>query len=337
MPDPTDFPLPPVRQTPSGQLRRVGVELELGGLELDAVARIVAAHLGGPVTELGRYELQVGGDGAGAWTVELDFTWLKELGRQQRDPEDVLTPIEEVGERVLLSTTEWLIPVEIISPPLPMDRLAEVDVLIARLRAAGAQGTGGALHYAFGLQLNPEVPGSDGVTLLRYLRAFLCLADWLTKRARVDLARRLTAYVEPFPRGYIRRVLDPDYRPALAGLIDDYLEANPTRNRALDFLPLFLQLDPRRVRDVVTDVRVKPRPALHYRLPNCEIDRPDWGLRPVWNDWLQVEYLAAEPDRLGALCTAYIEFLDRPLGQLFESWADRVEPWLPSTADRWSP
>jgi len=57
----------------------------------------------------------------------------------------------------------------------------------------------------------------------------------------------------------------------------------------------------------------------------------------VWNDWLQVEYLAAEPDRLGTLCTAYIDFLDRPLGQLFESWADRVEPWLPSTLDRWSP
>jgi hypothetical protein len=169
--------------------------------------------------------------------------------------------------------------------------------------------------------------------LLRYLQAFLCLYDWLQWRADMDLTRRLTVFVDPFPKEYVRRVVDPDYQPELGALIDDYLHANPTRNRALDLLPLFLHLDEKRVRAKVKDPRVKPRPALHYRLPDCEIDRPDWGLRTVWVDWLQVEHLAAEPDRLRKICGAYSDFLDRPLGGLFKNWQEKVTPWLKPIED----
>jgi hypothetical protein len=309
------------------------VELELGGLELDTAARVVVAHLGGFLEERGRYEKEVIGDQAGPWTVELDFTWLKELGRRTRDPEAPFTPFEEAGENALRSATEWLVPIEVVSPPLSMERLGEVEGLIERLRQAGAQGTGGALLYAFGLQMNPEVPATDVATLLGYLQAFLCLFDWLQQRAEIDLTRRLTVFVDPFPKDYVRRVVDRDYRPDLSSFIDDYLEANPTRNRALDFLPLFLHLDAKRVRAAVDDPRVKPRPTLHYRLPNCEIDRPGWGLRPIWADWLQVEHLVAESDRLRSLCDAYVEFLDRPFGGLLQNWHEKVTPWIKSSAD----
>lgn len=327
------LPLPPARRNRSGDIRRIGVELEFSGLKLAAAARIVADYVGGSLEEHGRYETQVTGDAAGPWKVELDFEWLKELGRRQRDPSAALTPIEEAGEDILRSASEWLVPVEVVSPPLSMERLGEVDTLIERLRRAGAQGTSGAWLYAFGLQINPEVPATEADTLLRYLQAFLCLAEWLQQRADIDLARRLTVFVDPFPKNYVRRVIDADYHPDLPGLIDDYLEANPTRNRALDFLPLFLHLDTGRVRRIVTDPRVKARPALHYRLPNCEIDRPGWGLHAVWSDWLQVEHLAAEPDRLRSLCAAYVEFLERPFGGLLENWHENVEPWLKPSED----
>jgi hypothetical protein len=322
------LPLPPMTKTAEGRPRRIGVELELGGLALEAVAALVAGHLHGAVERRGRYELEAVGDPAGPWAIELDFTWLKELGRRTRDPDAAMTPVEEAGEEVLRDAAEWLVPVEVVSPPLPMDRLGSVDGLIGRLHEAGAQGTGGALRYAFGLQLNPEVPDTDADTLRRYVQAFLCLADWLQARARVDLTRRLTVFVDPFPKDYVRRVVDPAYRPDRATLIGDYLEANPTRNRALDLLPLFLHLDPGRVRAAVDDPRVKPRPAMHYRLPNCEVDRPGWGLGPAWRDWLQVEHLVADPGRLERLGTAYARFLDRPLGGLLGNWEEEVEPWL---------
>jgi hypothetical protein len=322
-----------MRSTASGAMRRIGVELELGGLQLDVAARIVARHVGGSLEERGRYERELIGDQAGPWEVELDFAWLKELGRRRRDPNAALTPLEEAGEILLRGATEWLVPVEVVSPPLSLARLGEVDQLIERLRQAGAKGTGVAPVYAFGLQLNPEVPATDADTLLCYLRAFLCVADWLQQRADIDLTRRLTVFVDPFPSDYVREVMSERYRPDLPALIDDYLEANPTRNRALDFLPLFLDLDAERVRAAVEDPRVKPRPALHYRLPDCEIDRPGWGLGSIWADWLQVEHLAAEPDRLRQVCRAYALFLDRPLSGLLGDWANEVKPWLKPVED----
>jgi putative glutamine amidotransferase len=89
------LPLPPTAKTAAGRLRRIGVELELGGLELEAVAALVAEHLGGSVERRGRYELEALGDTAGPWAVELDFAWLKELGRRTRDPDAAMTPVEE--------------------------------------------------------------------------------------------------------------------------------------------------------------------------------------------------------------------------------------------------
>jgi hypothetical protein len=43
---------------------------------------------------------------------------------------------------------------------------------------------------------------------------------------------------------------------------------------------------------------IKPRPAWHYRLPNCLIDDPEWSLARPWSEWVTIERLAADPDRL---------------------------------------
>lgn len=326
------LPLPPLTRTSQGELRRVGVELELIDLDIHRISQLVAAHVNGRVEKLTAYEHRIHGDPAGPWGVELDFTYLKARAREkaEEDPkaEGLLEDLEAAAEELLRKGAEQIVPMEVVSPPLPMDRLGTVEALVDALRDAGARGTTDGLTYAFGMQLNPEMPATDAATITRYLKAFLCLFDWLEARAEVDFTRRLTAYVDPFPKAYVRTVVDPGYRPDLTTLMDDYLAANPTRNRALDLLPLFCHLDPARVRAAIDDPRVKPRPALHYRLPNCEIDRPDWGIAPTWLDWLQVEHLAAEPERLDALCERYSSFLERPLAGLFRGWAKQVEPWL---------
>ena len=126
--------------------------------------------------------------------------------------------------------------------------------------------------------------------------------------------------------GYARKVVDPSYWPTLDTLIDDYLADNPTRNRALDLLPLFAFVDEARVRRAVQDPLVKARPTFHYRLPNSEIHRPDWDFAGAWNDWLQVERLAADDARLAACCAAYSAYLERPLHRLLSDWTPVV--WL---------
>lgn len=320
---------PPWLKNAEGQMRRVGVELEISGLELDALAGCVAEFLGLRMEATGRYERLLTGDAAGDWVVELDFDLLKKLGRE---PHMAAAPVVDFGrtaEDVLAWAAELLVPLEIISPPLPLSRLHEVEALIVRLRAAGAKGTSDSIVNAFGMQFNPELPSFEPERITASLKAFLCLYDWLFERADIDLSRRVTSYVNPFPAGYVEKVIAADYRPGLATLIDDYLAYNPTRNRALDMLPLFMFLDEKRVCAKADDVLIKARPTFHYRLPDCDIHKPEWGLYVAWNDWVEVERLAADNQRLEACCAAYLEYLDDPLQRIFGDWAATVErEWL---------
>lgn len=329
------LPLPPLTRTRDGAMRRIGIEMEMKGPSIAVLSGLVAQHVGGRVEVISRYEHRVTGDPAGDWLVELDFAYLKARGRHARgDDEGVLAQLDDAAEELLAAGSEVLVPTEVVSPPLAMDRLGDIEALIARLRAAGARGTRDGLAFAFGLHLNPELPDTDAETVARYLKAFLCLFEWLRERSRVDLLRRLTVYIDPFPLEYVRQVIDPGYWPDTTALIDDYLQENPTRNRALDMLPVFAHIDEDRVRARVDDPRIKPRPALHYRLPNCEIDVPGWGIGPAWRDWLQVERLAADRARLDAVCERYREYLERPLTRLMDDWVELIEPWLEDPGGR---
>ena len=318
--------LPPLRHTESGADRRVGIELEFAGLAIEEISALVAGHVGGEREVISDYEHRVHSESHGDWHVEFDFAWLKQWGRERGDaPAET---IDELLERIVRSSAEPFVPMEVVTPPLPMLEIGALDGLIAKLRDAGARGTRDGVTYAFGMHLNPEMPALDAAIICCYLKAFLCLFDWIKEQAAVDLTRRLMPYIDPFPARYVRRVVDPDYWPEREALIDDYLADNPTRNRALDLLPLFAHVDPARVRRGVDDPRVKARPALHYRLPNCEIDRPDFSVVPAWRDWLQVEELVADEDRLRRLCAAYTEFLASPLERAFQSWAAELSQWL---------
>ncbi len=320
--------MPPAIRTSEGAPRRVGVEVEMIGLDVAEVSRIVTEFLDGELETLSRYEHLVHGDSAGDWGIELDYGYLKELGRNDEADNDLQELVSDAAELVLRKGAETVVPVEIVSPPLPFERLADIQQLIAILRNAGAEGSGAGVSYAFGMQFNPELPGLDAKTVTAYLKAFFCLYDWLMKQTKIDLTRKLTGFSASFPSNYVKKVIDPDYWPDQDTLIDDYLADNPTRNRALDMLPLFLHLDEERLRAVVDDPRVKARPTLHYRLPNCEIDRDDWGVHLAWNDWLEVEELACDRDTLQQVCIAYAEWLDQPLQRLFDDWADEVTRWI---------
>ncbi len=321
---------PPWLTNAQGNRRRIGVELEISGLALDVLAAHVADFFGLRVKSAGRYERFLEGDPDGDWVVELDFDLLKKLGREPRvGHSDAAVDLGRAAEDVLAWAAESLVPLEIVSPPLPLERLDEMEALIVRLREAGAKGTSDSPINAFGMQFNPELPSLEPRLIAASLKAFLCLYDWLFERADIDLSRRVTSYVNPFPAAYVKKVIATDYWPELAPLIDDYLADNPTRNRALDMLPLFMFLDENRVRAKADDALIKARPTFHYRLPDCDIHLPEWGLYVAWNDWVEVERLAADETRLQACCAAYLNYLDSPLERLFGNWAASVEhEWL---------
>lgn len=332
---PDDYRQPPATTNFEGNPRQIGVEVELGGLPLSSVASVVADTLDGTVVEDSPFVCKVEDTGCGSIGIELDSRPLKERAYAELLGEAEGSSLMDWFERSVSAAAQNLVPVEIVTAPLSLDELPSLDPLWHRLNAAGAEGTRDSVLYAFGLHLNPDLPDVDADTVLAHLQSFLLLYDWLLREEDVDISRRVTPFIFPFPESYRRRVLDPGYRPSLDALIDDYLAENPTRNRALDMLPLFAHLRPEAIaRALPEDNLVNARPTFHYRLPNCEIGRTGWTPANAWNRWVEVERLAAGPDRLRATADEYLQLADLPLRLQASGWAERCAEIVGVSDDR---
>ena len=320
--------LPATRTTATGKVRQVGVEIEFAGLELSAVADLVASTFGGRISYDTDYEITIANPELGKFRVEIDFGLLKRMGQERVASGQAPGAFEQMSEELLASVARQLVPCEIVTPPLPIERLDTLDQLVVSLCEAGAKGTDDALLYAFGVHFNVEAPTLRALSILRYLRAFALVYDWLLIQLRVDSLRRLSPFIKPFSSRYLQLILQADYRPTRATLIADYLTHNPTRNRALDMLPLFAHIDPQRVFAAVGNAKVCARPAYHYRLSNSFVGDPAWRISNEWRYWLLVEALAEDRHRLRAMADDYLRLIDRPLGDLFSEWSERTELWL---------
>jgi hypothetical protein len=313
---------PPVRFGCDG-IRRVGVELEYGGLKPAVVAEMVRELYGGRVEDRTTNACSVESTKFGSFTVKLDwrFAHLVEIETLNRAAQgDPLAKASSAVEHALGKLGSLLMPYEIAAPPIPFDQLPELERLVSRLRAAGAEDTRADWLHAYALQLNPEAPSLEASGILAMLRAYVLMSGWLREQIQVDVTRRVAGYIDPYPEAFVRTVLDQHYRPELAQLMDDYIAANPTRNRELDLLPLFAYLDEPRVRRRLDDERIRPRPTYHYRLPDCRLRDRDWGVVLEWNRWVEVERLAADPPRLAELTQAFFH-----AGRHEPPWADIVQ------------
>lgn len=282
------YALPPRLRKADGTPRRVGVEVEFGRLSAAAAADALVAALGGTVTAEDPHAFHIVGTDIGDLVVELDLR-LSHPARHPGTPQGRLSP----GIGALLGhAASRIVPRELVTRPLDLDRLADVDRAVRALAAAGARPVGPA---SYGLHFNVDPPQTDATTILAYLRAYLILAEPL--RASAGPAGWFDPR-PPFPPAYEALVLDPAYRPDAATLLADYVRHNPTRRRDLDLLPLLLHLDPERVRAALPTEKIGRRPVLHYRLPAAAVGEPGWSPAAAWNRWVAVERLAADPDML---------------------------------------
>lgn len=314
------FRRPPVWKTATGRCRRVGVELEFAGLDVASVGAILEELFAGELEIVSDYECRVCTAELGEFKVVLDFEYLCALGRSQPDRAQQWPLLEQIPESVVRGLAERIVPVEVVAPPLAITQLHHLEPMIETLRLAGAKGTRHSAHYAFGVHLNPELPQLTPQRIHAYIAAFVCLQDWLRLEHGVDWSRRFGPHISEYTAEFTRKIIAPGYAPDMSRLIDDYLALDADRNRALDLLPLFAHIDGARVRAAVNDPRVKARPTLHYRLPNCQIDEDGWSLRQAWEKWLYVEMLASQPDDLRSLCDAYHRHLGEFWGRKFHDW-----------------
>ncbi len=315
IPEPKQPPLP---ETADGRPRRVGIEIEFGELPLEEAARTIAELFGGSAREEGPNAWVVEETRFGRFAVKLDAIYLHAKAEDERWKEIETELLGKLGE-----LASHFVPAEIVGPPIEIADIPAFDELQLALAKRGARGTGEALYYAFAMQFNPEVPATDIAVVLRQFRAYLVMEDWLRRTAGRDMLRRLFAFANPFPRSYARLVLDPDYAPDWPQFMEDYLSDNATRNRGLDLLPLFAQVDAALLERHVHDVRVKARPTYHYRVPDSRIGEKGWSITGEWNRWVMVEELAEDATMLGRLARAYRRFTGSR-----EEWADLVEAFL---------
>lgn len=271
--------------------------MEFSGPTLDETADIVAAVFSGRVSSETSAEKLVCVDNLGDFRVEIDWDLLKQEARDENLTEEQLRLLTDLATRI--------VPIEVVCPPLDITELDRLEVMITALAKQGARGTQESLLAAFGVHINTEIPDLKPETIQRYLKAFALLQSWLLKTDDVDLSRRITPYIDLYPDDYVTQLIKVEYRD-VDTLIEDYIKFNPTRNRALDMLPMFMHVAPARVKEHIDDNRIKARPTFHYRLPNCLIGKPGWSLATAWQSWWLVEEVAENLQLLEKLAGLYL-------------------------------
>jgi len=327
----TPFHQPPVPTNPSGEERRVGYELEFTGVEMDEAAEIIRSLYGGGIHQVSTYEYEVKNSAFGKFKLELDAQILRDkkyekLLNTMGIDVSKLKNIESI-EGSLKNMVSSVVPFEIITPPIPISKMGELNHLVDELRRRMAKGTGSSFVYAFGLHLNPEIPEESASSLLSHLRAYVMLDPWIRKDAKINMSRKITPFINEYEEDYIAHILNPDYKPTLDELIRDYFLFENSRNRPLDLLPVFMHLNRKLTASLIKDELTSPRPTFHYRLPNCSLEDASWTLAGEWNRWVLVETMAADFKLLNRYSRAWLRLKRETLIGFDMKWTELINRW----------
>jgi hypothetical protein len=324
------FKSPPVTHKKDGNPRRVGFELEFSGLSIEQTAVVLKTSLGGKLKKKTAVEWTLHNDTLGDFKLELDWNYLKrkaEKNEQEKPNENWSSLLTQTWIDLLAEASKLLVPVEIACPPIAFTDIEALLPMVDALRNAGALGTEESPLAAYGVHINTEIHSLDAETLFSYLKAFALLQWWLVDAHEVDVTRKISPYIDLYPEAYLKK-LASQTQPSMKQIFADYLEYNPSRNRALDLLPMLAYINNAAVRQIVKDPKVQARPAFHYRLPNCQIDRENWSLSEAWNKWWVVEQLAYRSDNLDKLGLDFLS-TDRPvIGVNRSDWVEYIDRWL---------
>lgn len=326
------FSAPPMLNY-EGKERHLGIEIEYTGLSLQQAAEHISQLFGGEIQIQTDAVCRVVGSSLGDFTLELDAIPIQKLAEESGKlrQKEKMTMLEDMNlqlNQMMSQMSEKIVPFEIVCPPIRLSQMPELEKLRDVLREAGARGTKDSFYAAFGLHLNPEVPSLEPASQLAHLQSYILLAPWLKQLHEIDISRYATNFIDPFPVQYAQLILQADYQPNQEELIRDYHVHNPTRNRALDMLPLFCYIDETLVRSLYGEQeKIHKRPSYHYRIPNCELSDPDWSFRIEWERWLWVEKLAQSETMRQELIEKWCEHQQSMLS--FEGqWIAQVKQFL---------
>ncbi len=330
------FMQPPITADAQNNMRTVGFELEYSAIELQESAQLIVETIGsGTVKKINLYHYKIQESIYGDFDLVLDFQFLISQGLQKwlhdvKLDKIIKAEIALALEKFVATLSQTIVPYEIATPPLPLNKLEVIEDIKEQLRLHGGLGTDANPLYAFGFHINPKVHSFEVAEIVDTLRAFFILYDALVLWLQPDIIRRISPYIKPFDDEYVQKIIDASYTPDMETFIEDYLLYNPTRNRVLDLLPLLAWIDSQHVCSALPDEKISPRPTYHYRLPNSKVDEEQWHTYDAWNSWVIVERLAQEKETLQRMSKEYLEYLTDPFSFLTkDEWIQKVQQlWL---------
>ncbi|MEM1343516.1 MAG: amidoligase family protein [Pseudomonadota bacterium] len=274
----------------------VGVEIEFAGLEVAQAAALAAQALGGRVEHQGTHLASVEGSAIGRIRFELDTRYAKE----PEDPGALDQALDDLALRESVADAlSVVVPVELITEPLDAAALTHLDTALDALAQAGATGTKDGALSAFGMHLNVALDPPEPARAIRIAAAYAFVEPWLRTEMAIDLTRRATPFVDPYPQAFVRALARAcrEGQPGLARFIALYGAWNPSRNRGLDLWPLLGHLDPDATQAALGAPAKGARPAFHYRLPDSLLGQPGWSPQTDLTRWRAVERIADDPTR----------------------------------------
>ncbi len=317
---PTDYSL----TNQDGVMRRVGFEIEYIDYSLNNSVKLVHKLFGGAITPENEHLIHIKKTALGRFSVERDLNLLQSLSAQSiKNQNSDALDLEGIANKLLTPILKNIVPIEIVTPPLPFNDISAVSNIIEELKKSPAKDTNKNILFAFGIHINPEVPDFAVTTILNYLRAYCLLSAWLRETIGLDPTRKLLPFIDEYPQKFIQAILDKDYQPNITSLINDYVKYNHTRNRALDLLPLFKHLAKKQIDNLLPKENIKARPTFHYRLPNTNFCDDNWSIYKEWDRWLSVEKLANRPTLIQEMTALYLDHSKR--------FFNRKQDWIQET------
>ena len=174
----------PVTDTHENKPRKVGFEIEFSDVSFAKTKSIMQQCLGGEFGQGSVAEQILKVPKRGEFNIELDWDFLKRKAADDKHLQD--TP-EWLSQLALAS--EWLVPMEIVCPPIEVASLNKLSPVISSLREAGAKGTQESPIAAYGVHINTEIAKLNPTLIHNYLRAFGLLQWWLVESNKVNFSR----------------------------------------------------------------------------------------------------------------------------------------------------
>ncbi|HET6528402.1 MAG TPA: amidoligase family protein, partial [Balneolaceae bacterium] len=179
------FKQPEIAKNANGEPRKVGLELEFSGVDIERAAQIITSLYGGRVEKENRFEMKIADTELDDFRVELDARLLKKMANKSQvslEGSFILKSVEGAVEKL----AKTVVPFEIVMPPLETKKLHWLEALREALQKNRAEGTESSLVNAFGMHINIESPDLETTTLLKYLKAFLIAYPWLLEKLNID-------------------------------------------------------------------------------------------------------------------------------------------------------